>query len=46
LLSGNHALIERWRREQAVQKTRALRPDLWEKWQVQGKHCQKGEEMI
>ncbi len=28
LLSGNHALIAEWRREQALQKTRRLRPDL------------------
>jgi tRNA (guanine37-N1)-methyltransferase len=28
LLSGDHARIARWRREQALQLTRALRPDL------------------
>jgi tRNA (guanine37-N1)-methyltransferase len=28
LLSGNHAEIERWRREAALEKTRRLRPDL------------------
>lgn len=28
LLSGHHALIEAWRREQAVQRTRERRPDL------------------
>ncbi len=28
LLSGNHALIARWRREQALQRTRRERPDL------------------
>ncbi len=28
LLSGNHAEIARWRREQAVRRTRARRPDL------------------
>lgn len=28
LLSGNHAAIARWRREQSLLKTRALRPDL------------------
>jgi tRNA (guanine37-N1)-methyltransferase len=28
LLSGNHAAIERWRREQALQRTRQRRPDL------------------
>jgi tRNA (guanine37-N1)-methyltransferase len=28
LLSGNHAEVERWRREQAIKRTRANRPDL------------------
>jgi tRNA (guanine37-N1)-methyltransferase len=28
LLSGNHANIERWRREQALERTRQRRPDL------------------
>lgn len=28
LLSGNHAAIERWRREAALEKTRRMRPDL------------------
>lgn len=31
LLSGNHAAIEKWRREQALEKTRKVRPDLLEK---------------
>ena len=31
LLSGNHAAIEKWRREQAELRTKARRPDLWEK---------------
>ena len=30
LLSGNHAEIERWRREEAVRRTRERRPDLLE----------------
>jgi tRNA (guanine37-N1)-methyltransferase len=30
LLSGNHAGIERWRREAALDKTRRMRPDLLE----------------
>ena len=29
LLSGNHAAIERWRRQQALVRTRTLRPDLF-----------------
>lgn len=28
LLSGNHGLIQRWRREQSLERTRARRPDL------------------
>jgi tRNA (guanine37-N1)-methyltransferase len=28
LLSGNHAQIERWRRAQSLERTRARRPDL------------------
>jgi tRNA (guanine37-N1)-methyltransferase len=31
LLSGNHAEIERWRREAALEKTRRNRPDLLER---------------
>lgn len=31
LLSGNHAEIERWRKEQALEKTRKRRPDLFSK---------------
>jgi tRNA (guanine37-N1)-methyltransferase len=30
LLSGDHAEIERWRRDMARQRTRQLRPDLLE----------------
>jgi len=35
LLSGNHAEIEKWRREQAVLRTQARRPDLWRKKQTE-----------
>jgi tRNA (guanine37-N1)-methyltransferase len=31
LLSGHHAEIEKWRREQAALRTQARRPDLWKK---------------
>lgn len=31
LLSGDHARIERWRREESLRRTRALRPDLFAK---------------
>jgi tRNA (guanine37-N1)-methyltransferase len=32
LLSGNHAQIERWRKQQQIQRTRERRPDLYENW--------------
>ena len=28
LVSGNHAEVDKWRREKALELTRALRPDL------------------
>jgi tRNA (guanine37-N1)-methyltransferase len=31
LLSGNHAEVARWRREQAELLTRTRRPDLWDR---------------
>ncbi|XZN99093.1 MAG: tRNA (guanosine(37)-N1)-methyltransferase TrmD [Microcoleus sp.] len=36
LLSGNHAEIARWRREQQIAKTRSHRPDLYERWLHEG----------
>ncbi|MCC6548055.1 tRNA (guanosine(37)-N1)-methyltransferase TrmD [Candidatus Sumerlaeota bacterium] len=30
LRSGNHAAIEKWRQDEALARTRAWRPDLWE----------------
>ena len=32
LRSGNHKLIEQWRREEQIKRTRDRRPDLYEKW--------------
>jgi tRNA (guanine37-N1)-methyltransferase len=32
LLSGNHAEIARWRREQQIERTRSRRSDLYERW--------------
>ncbi|GAA4925329.1 tRNA (guanosine(37)-N1)-methyltransferase TrmD [Nesterenkonia rhizosphaerae] len=34
LLSGDHAKIAQWRREQQLQRTRKIRPDLWAKYVV------------
>ncbi|MCM1088176.1 MAG: tRNA (guanosine(37)-N1)-methyltransferase TrmD [Muribaculaceae bacterium] len=32
LLSGDHAKVDAWRLEQSLERTRKLRPDLYEKW--------------
>jgi len=32
LLSGDHAAIARWRRQQSLRRTAERRPDLWEHW--------------
>lgn len=32
LLSGNHARIAQWRKEQSLLRTKQKRPDLWEAW--------------
>jgi len=37
LLSGNHANIERWRRDQALERTRQRRPDLLRPDQEKGR---------
>ncbi|MDO9069213.1 MAG: tRNA (guanosine(37)-N1)-methyltransferase TrmD [Deltaproteobacteria bacterium] len=34
LLSGNHELIRKWRRKESLRKTRALRPDLFSKMEL------------
>ena len=31
LLSGNHALVAKWRRKQAILRTKRRRPDMYEK---------------
>lgn len=36
LLSGNHAEIEKWRRQQQIQRTRDRRPDLFNRWLESG----------
>jgi tRNA (guanine37-N1)-methyltransferase len=32
LRSGDHGKIAKWRRQRAIERTRALRPDLYERW--------------
>ena len=34
LLSGNHAKVDEWRLEQSIERTKRLRPDLYEKWET------------
>ena len=34
LLSGNHKLVEKWRKEQSEERTKQRRPDLYEKYQA------------
>lgn len=33
LRSGNHQLIDEWRKQEQIKRTRDRRPDLWQKWQ-------------
>jgi len=40
LLSGNHKLIEEWRLEKSIERTKERRPDLYEKWRTEHDHCQ------
>ncbi|MBD2056488.1 tRNA (guanosine(37)-N1)-methyltransferase TrmD [Oculatella sp. FACHB-28] len=44
LLSGNHAGIDRWRKEQQIQRTRDRRPDLYESWLNQSSPDPRGLE--
>ena len=32
LLSGHHANIQKWKKEQSIERTKQKRPDLYEKW--------------
>src|SRR3954469_23025912 len=38
LLSGNHGAIEKWRHAQRIEKTRLVRPDLFEKHRHESNH--------
>jgi tRNA (guanine37-N1)-methyltransferase len=38
LLSGNHKLIEAWRLEESIKRTKERRPDLYEKWRTEHDH--------
>lgn len=39
LLSGNHKLIEQWRLEKSIERTKERRPDLYEKWRAENDCC-------
>ena len=41
LLSGDHAKVARWRRKQAILRTRARRPDMYEKLRLETKEDKK-----
>jgi len=41
LLSGHHANIQKWRRKQAILRTRARRPDMFEKLDLSSKQDKK-----
>ncbi len=41
LLSGDHARVARWRRKQSLRRTRARRPDMYEKLDLSGKEDKK-----
>ena len=42
LVSGDHAKVAAWRREQAEALTRMRRPDLWGTWQKRSKNTTDG----
>ncbi|MGH7269024.1 MAG: tRNA (guanosine(37)-N1)-methyltransferase TrmD, partial [Polyangiaceae bacterium] len=44
LQSGNHPRIAKWRREQAIVRTRARRPDLWERYRHESGGAGDGED--
>ena len=37
LLSGDHAKVDLWRRQKAEERTRRIRPDLYEKYDLEGR---------
>lgn len=41
LRSGNHKLVEQWRRKQSILRTRLRRPDLYAKLDLSSKEDQK-----
>ncbi|VEU66229.1 tRNA (guanine-N(1)-)-methyltransferase [Mesomycoplasma conjunctivae] len=39
LFSGNHKLIEEWRKEKQIEKTQKNRPDLWDRYKRKDNHA-------
>ncbi len=46
LLSGNHKLINEWRRDQSIKRTKELRPDMYERFLTQNDICDKIENVV
>lgn len=48
LLSGNHAKVDEWRLAQSIERTKRLRPDLYEKWAKRQEDCAQraGEDSV
>ncbi|ARN55691.1 tRNA (guanosine(37)-N1)-methyltransferase TrmD [Sedimentisphaera salicampi] len=44
LLSGHHKNIEEWRREKSLERTKAVRPDLFEKYKDNSKYQENNRE--
>jgi len=43
LLNGDHARIAAWKQQQALERTRRRRPELWQKYQSQNNHPPAGK---
>jgi tRNA (guanine37-N1)-methyltransferase len=41
LLSGNHEKVRQWRRKQSLRRTRARRPDMYDKLDLSSKQDKK-----
>ena len=41
LLSGNHEKVNQWRRKQSLRRTKARRPDMYEKLDLSSKQDRK-----
>ena len=46
LLSGDHEAVRRWRRKEALLRTRERRPDLWEQFIASGKRTEEDKALL